>query len=37
MVKNTKKYKKVKKREPWSDPYSDFQYIYKKYSRGKLK
>jgi len=30
-----KKSKKKKTREMWSDPYSDFQYIYKKHSRGK--
>jgi len=37
MPKNPKKSKKLKKREPWSDLYSDLQYIYKKYGRGKLK
>jgi len=37
MVKKPKKSKKNKKRQPWSDDYSDLQYIYKKYGRGKLK
>ena len=30
--KKNKKSKKKKTREPWSDDYSDLQYIYKKHS-----